>query len=43
MVEAISRSARYGKRDQVLHDVELFDLHLALLQSRIVTGWQFES
>jgi hypothetical protein len=43
MVEAISRSTRNGKRDQVLHDVELFDLHLSLMQSGIVTGWQFES
>jgi hypothetical protein len=43
MVEAISRSSRNGKRDQLMHDVELFELHLALMQSGIVTGWQFES
>jgi hypothetical protein len=42
IVEAISRRSRSGDRDQVWHDVELFELQLALRKAGVVGAWQFE-
>ena len=42
VVESLSRRSRSGKRDQVWHDVELFELQLALRKAGVVGAWQFE-
>jgi len=43
LVEAVSRRTRNGKRGQVFHDVELFELYLSLGRANVVTAWQSET
>ena len=43
IVERMSRNGRGNRRDQVWHDVDVFEIQMALRRAGVVRYWQFET
>lgn len=43
IVERASRTGRANRRDQIWHDIDLFDMQMVLRRAGVVRRWQFET
>ena len=43
IVERASRTGRANRRDQIWHDIDLFEMQMALRSAGVVRLWQFET
>lgn len=43
IVERASRTGRANRRDQIWHDIDLFEMQMALRRAGVVRLWQFET